>query len=174
MRRIGVGSALAFLVTVAACSSTGDKDSRTPLLGPGVGARLAARGGSAVTGLILFRRREGGLTMVVQIQEVVIPGPYRVAIHTTGNCSSPNAFSAGPPWAPRGGVPQVYLGEATNTGILMMTASLDGVAIDGPDGILGKAIVVHQGLAGPLDAQPGVPNNRLACGVIENIASPEI
>ena len=110
--------------------------------------------------------------MVVQLQDVT-PGPYRVAIHATGNCSSPNTILAGPPWAPPGGVPQVYAGAAGNTGLLMMTASLDGVAVDGPDGILGKAVVVHQGLAGPLDAQPGLPNNRIACGVIENIASHE-
>jgi len=170
---VAIGSALAFLVAVAGCASTGDNDSRVLLMSsPAVGAKLAARGGSAVAGLILFRRREGGLTMVVQLHDVMV-GPYRVAIHTTGNCSSPNAFSAGPPWALPGGIPQIYGGEAGNGGLLMMTASLDGVSIDGPNGILAKSVVVHQGLAGPVDAQPGVPNNRVACGVIENIASPE-
>ncbi len=160
------------LVALAGCTSTGDNASRALTLGPSVGAHLVPKAGSPVKGLILFRRREGGVTMVVQLQDVT-PGPYRIAIHTTGNCSSPNTFSAGPPWAPPGGVPQVYAGAAGNTGLLMMTASLDGVAVDGPDGILGKAVVVHQGLAGPLDAQPGLPNNRIACGVIENIASHE-
>lgn len=166
------GSALAVAATLAACSSTADNQSRVLQFGPSVGAHLAAKAGSPVKGLILFHRREGGLTMVVQLQDVM-PGPYRVAIHTTGNCSSPNTFSAGPPWAPQGGVPQVFEAAAANNGSLMMTASMDGVSIDGPDGILGKAVVVHQGMAGPLDAQPGVPNNRLACGVIENIASHE-
>jgi Cu-Zn family superoxide dismutase len=172
-RRVGIGSALAFLGAVAGCATTGDNDSRVLLqASPAVGAKLAAKGGSAVAGLILFRRRDGGLTMVVQLHDVM-PGPYRVAIHTTGNCSSSNAFSAGPPWTPQGGVPQIYGGGAGNAGLLMMTASLDGVSIDGPDGILGKSIVIHQGLAGPVDAQPGVPNNRVACGVIQNIASHE-
>jgi superoxide dismutase, Cu-Zn family len=167
------GCSLAFAAALAACSSTGGNESRVLLTtAPSVGARLTAKGGSTVKGLILFRRRDGGATMVVQLQDV-LAGPYRIAIHTTGNCSSPNTFSAGPPWAPPGGVPQVYAGAAGNTGLLTMTASLDGVAVDGPDGILGKAIVVHQGLAGPLDAQPGLPNNRIACGVIENIASHE-
>ncbi len=41
-----------------------------------------------------------------------------------------------------------------------------GLALDGPAGIVGKSIVLHAGAFGPLDAQPGVPNNRVACGVI--------
>ena len=47
------------------------------------------------------------------------------------------------------------------------TARLPGIRIDGPDGIRGKSVVVHRGATGSLDAQPGVPNNRVACGVIE-------
>ncbi len=168
-----VGSALALLAALAACSSTGDKESRVLLTGPSIGARLVPKAGSTVKGLILFRQRDGGVTMVVQLHDIM-PGPYRVAIHTTGNCSSPNAFSAGPPWSPAGGVAQVYAVSAGNSGLLTTTESMDGVSIAGPDGILGKAVVVHQGMAGPLDAHPGIPNNRLACGVIENIASHEL
>src|SRR4029453_12634048 len=97
------------------------------------------------------------LTMVVQLHDVM-PGPYRVAIHTTGNCSSSNAFSAGPPGTPQGGAPQSYGGGAGNPGRLMMTASLDGVSIDGPDGILGKSIVIHQGLGGGGGPPPGAPH----------------
>ena len=104
--------------------------------------------------------------MVVQLQDVT-PGPYRIAIHTTGNCSSPNGFSAGPPWAPPGGVPQVDAGAAGNTGWLTMTASLDRRRSRRPRWNLGKAVVVHRASAGSLDAQPGLPNNRIACGVIE-------
>jgi Cu/Zn superoxide dismutase len=44
---------------------------------------------------------------------------------------------------------------------------LPGLKIDGTDGIRGKSVVVHLGATGSLDAQPGVPNNRVACGVIE-------
>jgi hypothetical protein len=33
-------------------------------------------------------------------------GPYRIVIHANGNCTSPNAFSAGPPWIPAGASPQ--------------------------------------------------------------------
>ena len=42
-----------------------------------------------------------------------------------------------------------------------------GIRIDGADGIRGKSVVVHRGATGSLDAEPGVPNNRVACGVIE-------
>ena len=48
-----------------------------------------------------------------------------------------------------------------------MTGRLPGIKIDGPDGIRGKSVVVHRGHSSSLDAQPGVPNDRVACGVIE-------
>ena len=38
--------------------------------------------------------------------------------------------------------------------------------LTGPNGIEGKSLVLHAGGSGPLDAQPGVPNERVACGVI--------
>ena len=166
-------AALAASGVLAACESKGPVETRaeTPP-GTAVGARLQSKGGSALKGLVVFKPRAGGVTMVISLQDIA-PGPYRVAVHTTGNCSSPNTFSAGPPWTPAGGTAQVYNVAAGNNNLVMTTASLDGVALEGPNGVLGKSVVVHYGLASPLTAQPGVPNDRIACGVIERIASHE-
>ncbi len=57
---------------------------------------------------------------------------------------------------------------STNTdGVGTITTRLSGVALDGPAGINGKSVVIHMGF-GSLEAQPGVPNDRVACGVIGN------
>ncbi len=34
---------------------------------------------------------------------------------------------------------------------------------------MGKSVVVHDGATGSLEAQPGVRNNRVACGVIGTV-----
>lgn len=165
-------AALAAIGVLSACESKGPAESRAEAPGTAVGARLQSKGGSALKGLVLFKPRAGGVTMVISLQDIA-PGPYRVAIHTTGNCSSPNTFSAGPPWTPAGGAAQVYNVAAGNNNLLMTTASLDGVATEGPNGVLGKSVVVHYGLASPLTAQPGVANDRIACGVIERMTGLE-
>ena len=57
----------------------------------------------------------------------------------------------------------------SNDVLVGTTVRIPGLVLDGPAGISGKSLVVHQGLYGSLDAQPGVPNNRVACGVIQTI-----
>jgi Cu-Zn family superoxide dismutase len=177
MRRVAraawrAGLPIAF-AAAAGCDTMRTSDDRVTLTGPAIGARLVAKGGSAITGVVFFQRRAGGVTMVVQVHNAHM-GAYRVAIHATGNCSSPNAFSAGPLWAPPGRAVEAWGGNTNNAGTLMMTVRIDGIFVDGPDGVLGKSVVVHRGALGPLDAEPGRRNERVACGVIGDIASLEL
>jgi len=97
-----------------------------------------------------------------------IPGTMRVVIHSGGICTSPNGFSAGPPWMPPGATEPVIIRIfATDNQYGATTARLPGIHVDGPDGLRGKSVVVHFGATSSLDAQPDIPNNRVACGVIE-------
>jgi Cu-Zn family superoxide dismutase len=166
------GWPLAFVAVLTGCESMRTSDDRLTLTGPAIGARLVAKGGSSITGLVLFQRREGGMTMVAQVHGA-LTGAYRVALHASGNCSSPNAFSAGPPWAPPGRTVEAWAGTTDNAGTMLMTVRIDGVVIDGQNGILGKSLVVHHGASGPLDTQPDTRNERVACGVIGDISSIE-
>lgn len=132
--------------------------------GPNLEAKLVALGSSAVTGVAMLRAYDGGVTMSVSFTNAP-PGEYRFVVHANGNCSSPNGFSAGPPWAPPGvAVLSPPLLKTDNAG--SMSVRLPGYRFDGPDGVRGRAVVLHAGASGSLDAQPGVPNNRVACGVI--------
>ncbi len=162
------GSLLVIAVAgfLAACS-TAPPEQRPPAA-PIIGARLQPLGGSVARGLITFRPYDGGLTMNADFG-IVLSGPYRIAIHSMPNCSSANGFSAGPPIALPGASEPVYSTVRTegSEGSVSMTVRIPGLTLDGATtGVTGKAVVVHQGTSGSLEASPGVPNNRIACGII--------
>ena len=160
-----IALAAALAGVLASCAS--DDDAKKPPPDPGVGARLRPTSGSAITGLVTFQPYEGGVTATVSVL-AGIPGGWRVVVHTTGICTSPNGFSAGPPWiAPGSTEPPTIRIVTNNNEYGNATARLPGLTIDGPNGIRGKSVVVHFGITSSLDAQPGIPNDRVACGVIE-------
>ena len=131
-----------------------------------IGARLQPIGGSIGHGLVTFRPYDGGLTFVADVGGFS-GGPYRFVIHTTPVCTSPNGFSAGPPLLlPSTGAPVVVPAVIYHQGTATLTTRVPGVTLTGPTGVEGKSLVLHASETGPLDAQPGVPNDRVACGVI--------
>jgi len=162
MPRIALAVALAG--SLAACAS--DEEAKKPPPDPGVGAQLQPVSGSAITGFVSFKQYDGGVDVAVNVYGY--PGVVRVVIHSVGICTSPNGFSAGPPWIPPGATEPSMIRIAVSDNLYgNATVRLPGVKIDGPDGIRGKSVVVHRGNTGSLDAQPDAPNNRVACGVIE-------
>lgn len=156
---------LAVLVALGGCQSPKEPAAAAkPPGGGNVEAKLVGTTGSAANGSAVLHDVRGGVDIALWLGGVA-PGRYRVAVHASGNCSSPNAFSAGPPWAPPGvplAVVVMDLGDDTRTA----NAHLPGYRLQGPDGVTGRSVVVHAGASGSLEAQPGVPNNRAACGVI--------
>ena len=51
-------------------------------------------------------------------------------------------------------------------GTATLSTRVPGLALSGPAGIEGHSVVLHASQFGPLDAVPGVANDRVACGVI--------
>jgi Cu-Zn family superoxide dismutase len=129
-------------------------------------ARFVPIGGSTLTGAAVLHAYDGGVQMKVNFNGRG-PGRYRVMIHANGNCSSPNGFSAGPPWAPPGvplaeeGFPILKSDDSAT-----YVVRLAGYKFTGPDGVVGRSVVVHDGGQGTIIAKPDVPNDRIGCGVI--------
>lgn len=173
-------AAFAALLLLGACTSTSSWDPRrwfskddTPAPAtrelPGVEARLR-NVNSAISGFV--RVRESGDLLLVMVDLAgASPGPYRVVLHATGNCTSPNGFSAGAPWSPPGWkesplrlIPEAFAG---GQGILQLTARVRGVRLGDA---LGRGVLVYQGTT-PQVPQAGVTNNVVACGVFEQAKS---
>ena len=141
---------------------------------PGVEAVLQPKGGSAAQGDVKFMQRDDVISVLVSLANLP-PGPYRVAVHERGNCSSPNAFSAGRPWAPAGfAQPATELLPVMTVGAQghgQLTYRLRGVRLAGPDSLEGRAVVVHAGSAVDANLRPDVTNVVVLCGAIGSIRS---
>ena len=176
--RIEVTSAAAFVVmlslALAACAPSGTAP--PPIVGaseipPAAGLVASLRGlGSAVSGKVRVIDRRDGVTLLVSAINLP-PGEYRVAFHANGNCSSPNGFSAGPPWAPAGLSPTTLIPSfMTNSrdGTAESSAYIAGVHTVGENGLAGRSVILYAGST-ITPAMPDVPNNGFACGVFEPV-----
>ena len=138
---------------------------------------IEARSGSKLTGMATFAEIRDRVHVTVEIAGAT-PGEHGVHIHEKGDCSAPDASSAGPHFNPGGhfhGGPNAPMHHAGDFGNL--TAGPDGkgkltlVTHDislkpGPRSVMGRAIVVHE-MADDLKSQPaGNAGARIGCGVI--------
>ena len=106
------------------------------------------------------------------------PGDHAIHIHEKGDCSAPDAKSAGdhfnPTKAPHGApdAPQHHAGDLGNLtagedGVAQKTVTVDFVTVaDGEKSAVGKAVVVHE-KPDDMKSQPaGNAGARISCGVV--------
>ena len=139
-------------------------------------AVLQSTQGNKVTGTVAFTKEGEKVRVLAQI-EGLTPGRHGFHIHEYGDCSSPDASSAGGHFNPTGsphGAPTVekrHEGdfgnvEADKAGVARFDWLDSVIKLDGPDSILGRAVIVHAE-ADDLKTQPtGASGARVACGVI--------
>lgn len=106
------------------------------------------------------------------------PGTHGFHIHEIGNCSAPDASSAGDHYNPAGNQHADRASAVRHVGDLGnlvadadRTASFDfmdsGIALQGPNSVIEKAFIVHA-MEDDLTSQPsGNSGDRIACGVID-------
>jgi Cu-Zn family superoxide dismutase len=160
---------------VAGCGETPAKFKLIDEAGAMGVARLAPKSGSTVRGFISFTQRGNRVEIAGNFVELM-PGPHSVYIHSVGNCSSPNAASAGPVWNVEGAagnpgkrtgdLPQLTA-DGEGGAILQMTSSALSVGTGKPDDVIGHAVIVHAALDPNPKPEFGVRNGWYACGVIE-------
>lgn len=141
-------------------------------------AGIEARSGSQVKGLATFTEKDGKVTLVLSV-EGLEPGPHAFHLHEKGDCSAPDATSAGAHWNPTGAAHGKWGGASFHHGdVGNLVAGADGKAtltfttelweIGSKDehDVVGKALIIH---AKPDDftTQPtGNAGGRIGCGVI--------
>ncbi len=133
--------------------------------------------GNTASGTVTFTKEENGMRVMAHF-EGVPPGDHGFHIHEKGDCSAPDAMSAGGHFNPTGmshGAPDSTVRHVGDLGNI--SADSSGIAhkefvdpmltFEGANSILGKGVILH---ADPDDytSQPtGAAGGRISCGVIE-------
>jgi Cu-Zn family superoxide dismutase len=158
-------------VAVAGCTA----------MGPGplkAGAVLEARSGSSVTGKVDLVESGGKLRAHVELAGLAPSSEHGFHVHDKGDCSAPDASSAGGHFNPggtahgRAGTPPHHAGDlpslmADAKGNVRVDLTLEGVTLAaGPNSIVGRALVVHRDKDDFTSQPAGNSGPRVACGVI--------
>ncbi len=145
-------------------------------------ADLSPTAGHTVRGTVTLTQEPGGIHIVAELAGLT-PGEHGFHIQETGDCSAPEAVSAGKHFNPTGaphGAPDAEQRHAGDLGNLVADASGNArydrvdprLRLEGPESVVGRSIVVHDG-ADDLASQPGGnAGPRAACGVIVRLGSP--
>jgi Cu-Zn family superoxide dismutase len=132
--------------------------------------------GSKVRGAVSFTKDGKGVRITANI-EGLSPGPHGFHIHEFGNCTSPEANSAGghfnPTDMPHAGpkAEKRHAGdlgnlEADKNGLARLEFTDNTISLEGPKSIIGRSVIVHA-QADDFKTQPtGASGARAACGVI--------
>jgi superoxide dismutase, Cu-Zn family len=129
-----------------------------------------------VTGTVMFSKVELGVKVVADIKDLT-PGAHGFHIHQFGDCSAPNADSAGGHYNPTGkphGAPENQDRHAGDLGNLVADGSGKAhlertdtvISMSGPNSVIGRGIIIHEA-SDDMTTQPtGNAGARVACGVI--------
>lgn len=157
--------------------------STPPVTAPAPSARataeLAATQGNTASGSLTLAEAGEGVHLTGSLQGLAPNSEFGFHIHEKGDCSAPDASSAGGHFNPTGvehGNPQEgphHAGDMLNVnsdaeGQAQVDAQASGVTLGdgGASDIMGKAVVLHE-RADDYHTQPsGDSGTRIACGVI--------
>ena len=179
MSRLASALVLAFAVLAAGCANVHFGSPTPPGPEPaqpkveGQVAVLRPIGGSAVSGKIRVLDRGDVASVLVSVTNFQT-NAYRLVFHERGNCTSPNGFSAGAPWAPassgKRGEDLVDVQYANSESRAESEIRVRGLHATGPDGVAGRSVVLYAGPAVTIP-RPDVPNAAIACGVFDTARS---
>jgi len=146
-------------------------------------ATMAGKSGSQVTGTLRFTTQGDGVVVSGELQGLASGTEHGFHIHEQGDCSAPDAATAGghlnPGQMPHGNPTEAgptahHLGDmpnvvADNTGRAAVNAFIAGATLGdgGSNDLIGKAVIVHAQRDDYMTQPSGDAGARIACGVIE-------
>jgi Cu-Zn family superoxide dismutase len=196
MRRVivfTVGELAAAALTATACASNQPPDASAPLINSpaarqtanssavdraDASVELSPTNGNTAAGQLRFTVEQEGVRVIGTVTRLAPDSRHGIHIHENGDCSAPDASSAGghfKPLSKQHGAPgrDSHVGDLGNitanhagvayVDVLALGATLGGAAATN---ISGRAVIVHAGVD-DLKSQPaGDSGARIACGVI--------
>jgi Cu-Zn family superoxide dismutase len=161
---------LASLLALSACS--------TLSTGPRASAQLQSTSGNTATGTVSFTQHGDKVRVSGVVRGLKANAEHGFHLHQKGDCSSPDAMSAGghfnPDNQPHGqhGGPHHHAGDlpslkADASGVAQFSFESSAIAVgSGASDVVGRALIVHRD-ADDYTTQPtGNAGPRVACAVI--------
>ena len=159
---------------VAGCAQMGMKSEPTAV------GKLEATKGNSVAGTVTFTQKGDKVAIAGTISGLRPDGEHAIHVHEKGDCSSGDGMSAGGHFNParhkHGGpyTPEKHAGDLGNIafnadGVAKINFTVGDIQVSrgGPNGIIGRAVIVHAA-ADDLKTDPtGNAGGRVACGVIQ-------
>ncbi len=179
--------------TAAPQSTVANTSTSTPMAGAPAAADQEAREAHAVlkptrghtaAGTMTLRAEAGGVRITGEITGLKPDSEHAFHVHETGDCSAPDATSAGghfnPTGQPHGSMESGahHAGDMPNQranaeGVAKVNVLVKAISLD-PDSdanVIGRALVVHQGPDDYKSQPAGNAGPRIACGVITSSAT---
>jgi Cu-Zn family superoxide dismutase len=147
-------------------------------VGPGATAQLAPTQGNTARGTVTFTQTGERVRVVANLSGLA-PGPHGFHVHEKGDCSAPDATSAGGHFNPlakphghyetgerhAGDMPAIVADAAGNA---TLSVTLDTIKVgSGSTDVVGKSVVVHKDPDDYRTQPTGNSGARVACGVIK-------
>ena len=170
-----LGIALFAALALAGCQSAMQSSSEDMAR---ASAQLKPTQGNKAIGEVNFEQAGNGVHLFAIVDRLP-PGPHAFHIHERGDCSAPDASSAGghfnptgqPHGSPTGGphhAGDLPMLEADKKGKAKLEFTVAGVTLTpGQNSIIGRAVVVHSGRDDYRSQPAGDSGARIACGIIQ-------
>jgi Cu-Zn family superoxide dismutase len=144
-------------------------------------AKLESRSGSTASGTVTFTQHGAKVAMKVEMSGLT-PGIHAIHLHDKGDCSAPDASSAGGHWNPtsenhgkwahapfhHGDIGNL-VADAKGKAEMRMESELWTLGDGKPSDVIGHAVIVHD-KEDDFTTQPtGNAGGRVACGVITKV-----
>jgi superoxide dismutase, Cu-Zn family len=171
--------ALAVLVLTAGCSHSPEVNTSTTQAMDVLEAQIQPTQGNTVKGVVRFTAQpDGSVRVEAELEDLAPNTAHAIHVHETGDCSAPDAMSAGAHYNPEAkphalpSTPDRHAGDLGNltadaAGSTHYTITVNNISLaTGKNPVLGKAVIIH---AQQDDgSQPsGNAGARLGCGVIQ-------
>jgi len=146
--------------------------------GPSATAVVRPASGSQAHGTVKFSQVGTRVRVDAEIAALT-PGNHGMHIHEKGDCTAPDATSAGPhfnPAAKKHGGPgsmEHHAGDLGNLtaneyGKATLTMMVDGISVSqGANGIIGRGVIVHADVDDLKTDPTGNSGGRIGCGTID-------
>jgi Cu-Zn family superoxide dismutase len=146
--------------------------------GPSATAQLKPTAGNTVAGSVRFEQAGGKVVVTADITGLKPNAEHGLHVHEKGDCSAPDAMSAGGHFNPAG-KPHAHYGKADRHAGDMPNLKADGAGAaklrwesqllavgSGAADVVGRSVVVHRDPDDYASQPAGNSGPRLACGVI--------